>query len=663
MSDPITHECGIAVVRLKKELAWFQTTGRGSLYGFNLLEALMTKQRNRGQDGVGIGCCKLNMPAGQEYMFREREMVSAERIGEVFEKQMKDFKRIARRIDKQRKDDRDESGTEYPPFEEDPVAIKREFTMAGEINVGHLRYGTSGDFGKGCLHPYVRRSTWPTRSLMVMGNFNLTNTAELNAIMMRRGQHPVFGTDTQSVMEEIGFQLDEAHTQMYHELRDQGVPGLEIPRIISERLDVTEVIRKSAQHWDGGYTIIGVIGNGDLFAIRDPNGIRPCFYYENDEVLSFASERVALMSVFEVQQEDVKELPAGHVLVMKSCGTVSIKRFTEERPFKPCSFERIYFSRGNDSDIYRQRKAMGEQLVPQLNDAISNDYEHTVLSFIPNTAETAYFGFLDGLRKTRRNVVKDALLELMSRPGANADTLAEKLDELVLKNWPRGEKIALKDIKMRTFIAQEDGRDKLVSSVYDITYGVVSPQDNLVVIDDSIVRGTTLKTSLLRILARTNPRRIVVVSTAPQIRYPDCYGIDMAELGKFIAFQAAVKLLEERGMNRVLDDTYDACRAELAKPKGVEMINAVKAVYAPFSDEEISRKVAELIYPEHTSWKGELKVIFQTIPNLHQALGGHYGDWYFSGDYPTQGGFAVVNQSFCNFLKGKAGRAYSSRLL
>ena len=657
MSDPITHECGIAVVRLKKELAWYHETNKGTLYGFNMLEALMTKQRNRGQDGVGIGCCKLNMPPGLPYMFRERNMVSAERIGEMFAEEMKEFKRIARRIDKARKQERDENDADILPFEQDPESIKREFQMAGEITLGHLRYGTSGDFGKGCLHPYLRRSTWPTRSLMVMGNFNLTNTMELNDIMMQRGQHPVFGTDTQSVMEEIGFQLDEAHTNMYHTLRDAGVPGPEIPQKISENLDVTEVIRKSALHWDGGYTIVGVIGNGDLFVMRDPNGIRPCYYFENDEVVSFASERVALMSVFEVPQEAVKELPAGHVFVMKANGTITLKPFAEPRPFKPCSFERIYFSRGNDAEIYKQRKNLGEHLVPQLIDAIGNDFEHTVLSFIPNTAETAYFGFLDGLRKSRRTVVKEALMEMWQK----GELDEAKLDDLVLRNWPRGEKIALKDIKMRTFIAQEDGRDKLVSSVYDITYGVVCDKDNLVVIDDSIVRGTTLKTSLLRILARTNPRRIVVVSTAPQIRYPDCYGIDMAELGKFIAFQAATKLLVERGMSRVLDETYEACRAELKKDKS-QMGNAVKAIYAPFSEEEISTKIAELIYPENTPWKGEVKVIYQTIPNLHQALGEEFGDWYFTGDYPTPGGFAVVNRSFCNYLDGKAGRSYGAPL-
>lgn len=658
MSDPIKHECGIAVVRLKKPLAYFHETGRGTLYGLRLLEALMTKQRNRGQDGVGVGCTKLNMATGLAYMFRVRSMVSADRIGEVFEDEMKEFKRIGRRIDKERKDDRDNFGVEFTPFEDDPEAIKREFELAGEVYMGHLRYGTSGEFGKGSLHPYLRRSTWPTRSLMVMGNFNLTNTDELNRVMMQRGQHPVFGTDTQSVLEEIGFQLDEAHTQLYHELRDAGVDGTAIPVQISRDLDVVDVIRKSSVNWDGGYTIVGTIGNGDLFIMRDPNGIRPCYYFENDEIFVVASERVALQSVLEKDAEEIHELPPAHVYVVKADGSTVLQPFTQPRDFKPCSFERIYFSRGNDATIYQQRKHLGEALVPQLIQAIDNDFEHTVLSFIPNTAETAYYGFLDGLRKSRRQDVKAALLEMIQ----NNQFDENKLDDLVLRNWPRSEKIALKDIKMRTFIAQENGRDKMVSSVYDITYGVVTPQDNLVVIDDSIVRGTTLKTSLLRILARTNPKRIVVVSTAPQIRYPDCYGIDMAELGKFIAFKAAIALLKERGLSRVLDETLEEAQAELKKPRD-QMRNAVKAIYAPFSDEEIAAKVAQLVYPENTQWSGEVKVLYQSISGLHEALGAEFGDWYFSGDYPTPGGFAVCNRSYIQFRKGREGRAYGEVLL
>lgn len=660
MSDPIRHECGIAVVRLKKPLGYYYQKYGNALYGLDALQALMTKQRNRGQDGFGIGCTKLGMPPGLPYMFRDRSTESVDKIGVVFDGMRKDLKRIARRIDKQRKDERDQEGREFVPFEEDPEAIKREFEMAGEIYIGHLRYGTSGDFGKGSLHPYLRRTTWPTRTLMVMGNFNLTNTRELNEIMMRRGQHPVFGTDTQSVLEEMGFQLDEAHTQLYHANRDSGVPGAEIPTHISQQLDVTKFVTESAKRWDGGYAIIGVIGNGDLFAMRDPNGIRPCYYYENDEIFTIASERVALMSVFGVTEQEVQKLPPAHVAVIKADGTLSIQPFTAPREFKPCSFERIYFSRGNDSVIYRQRKALGEQLVPQVARAISNDFENTVLSFIPNTAETAYFGFLDGLRKARRVVVKEALVEMLRDGKFDAEDEA-RLDDLVLRNWPRAEKIALKDIKMRTFIAQETGRDALVSGSYDITYGVVTPRDNLVVIDDSIVRGTTLKKSLLRILARTNPKRIIVCSTAPQIRYPDCYGIDMAELGKFIAFQAAVTLLRERGMSHVVESTYRACKAELKKPKE-QMRNAVKAIYAPFTDEEISAQIARMISPEETSWTGAVEVIYQTIPGLHQALGAEFGDWYFSGDYPTPGGYAVVNHSFILYCEAKDGRAHEALL-
>jgi amidophosphoribosyltransferase len=658
MSDPIKHECGIAVVRLKRDLAHYHA-GDNVLYGLRLLEALMMKQRNRGQDGVGIGCVKLDPEPGEPYMFRVRSMVSADRLGEVFEGEMKELKRTGRRVDAEREEEHKRWGTPLVAFKDDPKAIKREFEMAGEIYLGHLRYGTSGEFGKGSLHPYMRRSNWRTRSLMVMGNFNLTNTSELDSMMRRRGQHPVTGTDTQSVLEEIGFQLDEAHTVLYHQLRDEGIALEDISSIINEQLDVLDVVKKSAAHWDGGYAIVGVVGNGDMFVMRDPNGIRPCFYYENDDVLAFASERVALMSVLEVGLEDVKELAPAHVMVVKADGSVQIEPFTEPAMPKPCSFERIYFSRGNDAQIYQQRKALGSQLVPQVVDAIDNDFQHAVISFIPNTAEVAYFGFLDGLRKSRRQTVKEALVDMIKSGKLDED----KLDDLVLRNWPRAEKIAHKDIKQRTFIAQETGRDKMVSSVYDITYGVVSSEDTLIVMDDSIVRGTTLKTSLLRILARTNPKRIIVVSTAPQIRYPDCYGIDMAELGKFIAFQAAVALLKRDGKAKVLNEVAAACEAELKRSDKSQMRNAVQAIYAGYSDDEISAQVAELVKPENTPWKGRVEVIFQTVPGLHEALGDEFGDWYFTGNYPTPGGYTVVNRSFLHYLNGKGGRAYGEGLL
>lgn len=655
MSDPIRHECGIAVVRLLKPLAYYHDKYRSTLYGFDRLYGLMSKQRNRGQDGLGIGCCKLNMPPGLPYMFRIRSAKSVEAMGELFGDEMKEYNRLSRRHNQVRKEEAKENGTDYLKFEDDPEAVKAEFEMAGEIYLGHLRYGTSGSFGKGCLHPYMRRTNWPTRSLMVMGNFNLTNTRELNEIMMQRGQHPVFGTDTQTVLEEIGFHLDEVHTELYRKLRDEGINGRDIPNIISEQLNVAEVIRRSAAHWDGGYTIAGAIGNGDTFVMRDPNGIRPCYYYANDEIVAFASERAALRTVFELEEEQTHEMPRGHVAIVKVDGTFSIESFTDERPPRPCSFEKIYFSRGNDATIYQDRKRLGEMLVPQTIASVGNELEDTVLSFVPNTAETAYHGFTDGLRKMRRLEVKDALMAMM----ANGHLDEAKVDDLILRNWPRAEKVAHKDVKMRTFISQEDGRDQLASQVYDITYGIVTPKDNLVVLDDSIVRGTTLKKSILRILARTNPKRIVILSTAPQIRYPDCYGIDMSELGKFIAFQAAIALLKSRNMWHVIENTYQRCLEELKKPV-TEQVNAVKAIYDPFTDDEISAKIAELVFPPNLTWKGELRVIFQTIENLHKAISPECGDWYFSGNYPTPGGYAVVNEAFVRYHENKPGRAYDT---
>lgn len=651
MSDPIRHECGIAVVRLLKPLGYYEHKYGSALWGLDKLHALMIKQRNRGQDGMGIGCCKLNMEPGQPYMFRLRSS-KTNSLEDVFGEVTGEFKDVAKKVNRQRKQVAAERGVEFQRFERDPAAIKEHFEFGGEVLLGHLRYGTSGSFGKASCHPYLRRSNWPTRSLLVLGNFNMTNVRELNDVMRRRGQHPVVDTDTQTVLEEIGFHLDEAHTLLYHELRGK-MDGLEIPGEISRRLDVTQVIKDSAAVWDGGYAIAGAIGNGDTFVMRDPNGIRPCFYAANDEYIAFASERAALRTVFELDQDQTVELPAANVAVIKSDGRFSIAPFAEARRQSPCSFERIYFSRGNDAMIYENRKALGAMLVPQVLDAVGNDLENTVVSFVPNTAETAFYGFMDGLRKRRRLEVKAELIEMI-RAGQSDEA---KLDELIMKNWPRTEKIAHKDIKSRTFIAQEHGRDLLVSSVYDITYEVVKPSDSLVVIDDSIVRGTTLKQSILRILARTNPKRIIVLSTAPQIRYPDCYGIDMADLGKFIAFQAAIALLKEHRHFDVIEHTYDACSAELRKPTA-EQDNKVRAIYAPFTDEQISVKVAELVNPANGKWKGEVRVIYQSIENLHRAIGDECGDWYFSGRYPTPGGNSVANHAFVRFHDGRSGRPY-----
>jgi amidophosphoribosyltransferase len=515
MSDFLKHECGIAAVRLRKPLEYYQDRYGSSLWGFQKLFLLMEKQHNRGHDGVGIGCAKLDMPLGQPYIFRRRD-AEKDSLATLFREEMKSFNKMARK------------GKLSP---QDPASVKQHFDFGGEILIGHLRYGTSGEFDSGSCHPYLRRSNWLTRTLMVMGNFNMTNTSELNRKLIDRGQHPVFGTDTQTVLEEIGFHLDEAHTELYRKLRSDGNEGNMIPDKISELLDVENIVKISAQAWDGGYAIVGVVGNGDMFVMRDPHGIRPCHMLLNDEVMAFASERVPLMTVFEAPANEVTALDPGSLVVIKADGSIKQTKFAPEVEYKPCSFEKIYFSRGNDPQIYRERKAMGAALVDQIVTSIGGSFENAIFSFVPNTAETAYYGMMDGLRMYRRQQVRQQILD-----GLVAGNLtAEKVDQLILKNWPCGEKIAHKDIKMRTFITQERGREQLVSHVYDITYGVVKENDHLVIIDDSIVRGTTLKKSILKILARTNPKKIVVCSTAPQIRYPDCYGIDMSELGKFIA--------------------------------------------------------------------------------------------------------------------------------
>ena len=637
MSDHLNHECGIAVVRLRKPLAYFQDRYGDSLWGFRKLFLLMEKQHNRGHDGVGIGCAKLNMPKGLPYIFRRRD-AAKDSLASLFRRELKKVNKMARKgIVKL----------------DDPDLLKRKFDYAGEILLGHLRYGTSGQFDSGSCHPYLRRSNWPTRTLMVIGNFNMTNARFLNQQLIERGQHPVFGTDTQTVQEEIGFHLDEAHTDIYRRLRDEGVPGQEIPGRISQELNIIKIVGESAKAWDGGYTICGVVGNGDVFVLRDPHGIRPCHRLVTDEVVAFASERVPLMTVFEASQDQVEELEPGVVATIKSDGTMNEGRFAPKVEPQNCSFERIYFSRGNDPGIYQERKAMGSVLTEQVVKSIGGNFDKSVFAFIPNTAETAYYGLMEGLRQHRREEVRNSILEA-SQKGELNEAL---LDKLIMRNWPRGEKIAHKDIKMRTFISQEKGRAQLISHVYDITYGIVKKDDVLVALDDSIVRGTTLRTSILKILARTNPRKIVICSTAPQIRYPDCYGIDMSELGKFIAFQAAVKLLERSGQKSLIQKIHDECAEELRKPWG-EMRNCVKRIYDQFTAEEISAEISQMVYPEVGEWSGEVEIIFQTIENLRESIKGPCGDWYFTGDYPTPGGYATVNTAFVNWHNGVTGRSY-----
>lgn len=641
MSDQLTHECGIALVRLRKPIQHYIRKHGTALWGVNKLFLLMEKQHNRGQDGVGIGCAKLQMENGFPYMFRDRSAESNS-LGKVFRRHLDRFNQLV------------EEGTMDPV---DGESVKRHFEFGGELLMGHLRYGTSGAFDEGSCHPYIRRSNWPTKTMMVLGNFNMTNASELNQTMIDRGQHPIFSTDTQTVLEEIGYHLDEQHTDIYRDMRDAGVQGRDIPDIISERLDLHSIIHESANNWDGGFAIAGMVGNGDSFVMRDPHGIRPCFYLETDEVFAFASERVPLMTVFNVEAADVKELPRGNAASIKADGELTIRPFTAAVEEKQCAFERIYFSRGNDPSIYQERKKMGAALVPQIIQAIDNDLTNTVFSFIPNTAEIGYYGMIAGLQRHRRSEVRDAILQA-KREGALTEEL---VDELIMGNWPRSEKIAHKDIKLRTFISQEDHREHLVSHVYDISYGVVKEDDNLVAIDDSIVRGTTLRTTILKMLARTNPRKIVIASTAPQIRYPDCYGIDMSEIGKFIAFQAAIELLKEGGLDSVIDSVYEECLAALASDKPV-LNNAVKRIYEPFEDREISAKISEFVYPQVKEWKGKVEVIFLSVDELHEAIPDHVGDWYFTGDYPTPGGYNVCHQAFVRYYEKKGGRAYDMPL-
>ncbi len=640
MSDPIRHHCGIALLRLKQPLRYYAEKYGTPLWPFNQLFLLMEKQHNRGQDGAGIGCVKFDMPLGESFMFRDRRYKDSS-LSRLFNRALKDYDRLKRR------------GVVFPEF---PETVKTHFDYGGELLLGHLRYSTSGGMGEAACHPYYRRSNWPTRNLMVAGNFNMTNLDELNRTLINRGQHPVFDTDTQTVLEEIGFHLDEAHDAIYRRERDAGTDGRDIPDVISEELDIVRILRKSSSVWDGGYTIAGLIGNGDCFVMRDPRGIRPAHWFENDEVVAFASERVPLLTAFNLDTDDVREIEPGHVVTIKRDGRLQMKRFADPAPRTSCSFERIYFSRGNDPDIYRERQRLGGALAGRILKAIDNDLENSVFSFIPNTAEIASYGLMGELRRQRRGQVQEALRQAVSNGSLEAN-LESLIDELILSNWPRVEKIAHKDIKLRTFIANESGRSKMVSHVYDISYDVVRPTDNLVVLDDSIVRGTTLRESIIAILGRTNPKRIIIASTAPQIRYPDCYGIDMSELGKFVAFQAAILLLKERGAEHRIAEIYRDCLEELKKPVA-EQRNCVRDIYEPFEVEEVSSRIAQLLYPAHGDWKGELVIVYQSIGALHAAIPEHTGDWYFTGRFPTPGGNAVSNQAFVNYFEQKEGRAY-----
>jgi amidophosphoribosyltransferase len=637
MSEFLSHECGIALVRLKKPLAYYQEKYGTPLWGFFQLFLLMEKQHNRGQDGAGVACVKFDVPAGEPYMFRERN-VETNPLDNIFQALLARYTTLVG------------EGQIHPEF---PDTAKKKFDFCGELYLGHLRYGTSGGYNLSACHPFFRRSSWPTRNLMLAGNFNLTNTGELNDSLIAIGQHPIFATDTQAILERIGFCLDGEHERLYRGLRDANLSGTEVSRRINEEIDPARVLRTASANWDGGYSLVGVLGNGDAFVARDPSGIRPCHWFENDEVVAFASERAPLCTVFDLEAADVREVEPGCAVVMKKSGRVALERIKPALPKTQCTFERIYFSRGNDADIYRERKALGAGLADQIWKSIGGNLAKTVFSFIPNTAEVAFFGLMSEMRFRRRAEVKQTLLD-----AAQAGKITEALvDDLILNNWPRGEKIVTKDVKLRTFISQEKSRDNLASHVYDVTYGVVEPGDSLVCVDDSIVRGTTLRRSILRILKRLDPKKIIIASTAPQIRYPDCYGIDMSEIGKFIAFEATIALLKERGQGALIEEVYRLCLQELKTP-GPEPVNHVRKIYEPFTAEEISRKITQLVSPKPNGWSGGIEIIFQSIESLHAALPNHTGDWYFTGKYPTPGGYRVVNQAYVNYFEKHEGRSY-----
>ena len=639
MSDEIGHHCGIAMIRLKKSLSYFNEKYGSPLWAFNQLFLLMEKQHNRGQDGAGIGSMKLNMPVGESFMFRERS-TSSKALAKIFGAQ---HKALGKMVKKGR------------AFYEFPETIKQHFDYGGEVLLGHLRYGTSGEYGSNTCHPYFRKSNWPSKNLMIAGNFNLTNVEELNHRLVERGQHPVFDTDTQAILEESGYYLDSAVDELARQASEEGVVGEDHTRWISERINPVEVFQKASQKWDGGYALAGILGTGDCFAMRDPDGIRPGFYFEDDEVFAVASERAPLMTVFNKGMDEISEIEPGGILVVRPDGSLLSEKFCDP-PAKSsgCSFERIYFSRGNDPDIYAERKTLGALLVPQVVESVGNDFSKSVFSYVPNTAESAYYGFMEQLRLVRRAEVKQRLIDAR-QSGELTDSL---IDDLVMDNWPKGEKIANKDIKLRTFISQESGRAQLVSHVYDITYGVVREgHDALVCIDDSIVRGTTLKKSILKILGRSKPRKLVIASTAPQIRFPDCYGIDMSELGKFIAFQAAISLIQHHGYRGLLKEVAEQCQEALKTPQS-KPVNYVKRVYENFTVDQISQKVAELVAPEALNEVTKVEILYQSVENLHEALPDHPGDWYFTGNYPTPGGYRVAHKAFLNFYENKEGRSY-----
>lgn len=633
MSDEIRHKCGIALVRLLKPLEYYQLKYGTWKYGLQKLYLLMEKQRNRGQDGAGIVSLKFDIPPGKKYFNRQRS-IDPSAINIVFDKIYKPFKKLEKT---------------NPDLLNDPQWAKLNLPFVSELYLGHLRYGTFGSNSLDAVHPVMRQNNWKTRNLVIAGNFNLTNVDELFNLLLELGQSPKDYTDTTTILEKVGHFLDQKNQELFDKYKKLGYSNPDISMLIAKNLDIAHILREASKRWDGGFAIAGLFGHGDAFTLRDPWGIRPAYYYHDEEIAVVASERPVIQTALNITYDKVKEVPPGSAVIIRKSGEFTVEKVLEPMERRSCSFERIYFSRGSDRDIYAERKMLGKMIVPDVIEAIDNDISNTVFSFIPNTSETAFYGMILGIEE-RMIMEKTRIIKENEGKLTN-----EQLIEIINQK-PRIEKVAIKDIKLRTFISQDKGRDDLVGHVYDITYGTIrGGKDKLVVIDDSIVRGTTLKQSILKILDRLGPTRIVVVSSSPQIRYPDCYGIDMAKLNDFIAFKAAIALLKENGKESIINEVYLKCRGQIGSPKE-DYINYVKEIYKPFTDKQISKKIAELLTGPDI--KAEVEIVYQSIENLHKACPNDLGDWYFTGDYPTPGGNKVVSTSFINFIEGKNTRAY-----
>ncbi|WP_299521534.1 amidophosphoribosyltransferase [Winogradskyella sp.] len=632
MSDAIKHECGIALIRLLKPLEYYKEKYGSAFYGVNKMYLMMEKQHNRGQDGAGFASIKLDTNPGERYISRIRS-IEQQPIQDI-------FSQINERIN--------DEITKHPEYKDDVALQKRNIPYVGELLLGHVRYGTFGKNSVESVHPFLRQNNWMHRNLIVAGNFNMTNVNELFNNLVDIGQHPKEKADTITVMEKIGHFLDDAVAKIYKDLKKEGYSKIECSPLIAERLKLSKILKRAAKNWDGGYAMAGLLGHGDSFVLRDPAGIRPTYYYKDDEVVVVASERPVIQTVFNVPFEDVIELDPGHAIITKKSGKTEVTKILEPLERKACSFERIYFSRGSDAEIYKERKELGRLLMPKVLEAIDNDTQNTVFSYIPNTAETSFFGMIDTVEEHLNHKKTQTILS------GRRELSAEKVEE-ILSERPRIEKIAIKDVKLRTFITEDSSRDDLVAHVYDVTYGVIKPTDNLVIIDDSIVRGTTLKKSIIKMMDRLNPKKIIVVSSAPQIRYPDCYGIDMANLESLVAFRAALELLKDHNLYHIVEEVYQKC-LEQVDLKDKNVVNYVKEIYDNFTDEQISDKIAELLSDDAVN--SDVKIIFQPVKNLHKACPKNLGDWYFTGNYPTDGGNRVVNRAFINFYEGNKERAY-----